>query len=63
MERLKQFMGFPLAATLLWLLYVIGQQRGTEAVSWASAAYLCLALAAWHDHPIRPAIPLDSTDH
>ena len=32
MERLKQFMGFPLAATLLWLLYVIGQQRGTEAV-------------------------------
>jgi thiol:disulfide interchange protein DsbD len=47
MERFKQFMGFPLAATLLWLLYVIGQQRGTEAVIWASAAYLCLALAAW----------------
>lgn len=47
MERLKQFMGFPLAATLLWLLYVIGQQRGTDAVIWASAAYLCLALAAW----------------
>ena len=47
MERLKQFMGFPLAATLLWLLYVIGQQRGTSAVIWASAAYLCLALAAW----------------
>ena len=47
MERLKQFMGFPLLATLLWLLYVIGQQRGTEAVIWASAAYLCLALAVW----------------
>lgn len=47
MERLKQFMGFPLLATLLWLLYVIGQQRGSEAVIWASAAYLCLALAAW----------------
>lgn len=47
MERLKQFMGFPLAATLLWLLYVIGQQRGTEAVIWASSAYLCLAIAAW----------------
>jgi thiol:disulfide interchange protein len=47
MERLKQFMGFPLLATLLWLLYVIGQQRGTEAVIWAGAAYLCLALAAW----------------
>jgi thiol:disulfide interchange protein len=47
MERLKQFMGFPLLATLLWLLYVIGQQRGTAAVIWAAAAYLCLGLAAW----------------
>jgi thiol:disulfide interchange protein/DsbC/DsbD-like thiol-disulfide interchange protein len=47
MEHLKQFMGFPLLATLLWLLYVIGQQRGTSAVIWASSAYLCLALAAW----------------
>jgi thiol:disulfide interchange protein len=47
MEHLKQFMGFPLLATLLWLLYVIGQQRGAEAVIWASAAYLCLALAVW----------------
>ncbi|MFM8231336.1 MAG: protein-disulfide reductase DsbD family protein, partial [Chthoniobacterales bacterium] len=47
MERLKQFMGFPLIATLLWLLYVIGQQRGTDAVIWASAAYLFIGLAAW----------------
>jgi len=47
MERLKQFMGFPLLATLLWLLYVVGQQRGTEAVIWAAASYLCLGLAAW----------------
>ncbi len=47
MEKLKQFMGFPLMATLLWLLYVIGQQRGTEAVIWAGAAYLSLGLAAW----------------
>ncbi len=47
MERLKQFMGFPLLATLLWLLYVIGQQRGTEAVIWAAATYLFLAVAAW----------------
>ena len=47
MERLKQFMGFPLLATLLWLLYVIGQQRGTDAVIWAAASYLFLGLAAW----------------
>lgn len=47
MERLKQFMGFPLIATLLWLLYVIGQQRGTDAIIWASASFLFLGLAAW----------------
>lgn len=47
MERLKQFMGFPLLATLLWLLYVIGQQRGIDAVIWAGATYLCLGIAAW----------------
>ena len=47
MEQLKQFMGFPLIATLLWLLYVIGQQRGTDAVIWAGASYLFLGLAAW----------------
>jgi len=47
MERLKQFMGFPLLATLLWLLYVIGQQRGTDALIWAAAVYLFLGMAAW----------------
>jgi len=47
MERLKQFMGFPLIATLLWLLCVIGQQRGTDAVIWAGASYLFVGLAAW----------------
>lgn len=47
MERLKQFMGFPLIATLLWLLYIIGQQRGSEAIVWAMATYLFLGIAAW----------------
>ena len=47
MERLRQFMGFPLAATLIWLLFVIGQQRGSEAVIWALATYLLLGLSAW----------------
>ena len=39
--------GLPLIATLLWLLYVIGQQRGAEAVIWAAATYLCLGFGAW----------------
>lgn len=47
MERLKQFMGFPLLAALLWLLYIIGGQRGATAVIWAAAFLLTLGLALW----------------
>jgi thiol:disulfide interchange protein/DsbC/DsbD-like thiol-disulfide interchange protein len=47
MERVKQFMGFPLLATLLWLLYILGNQRGLDAVIRTSAFLLCLALACW----------------
>jgi thiol:disulfide interchange protein len=47
MERVKQFMGFPLLATLLWLLYILGNQRGLGAVIGTSAFLLCLALACW----------------
>lgn len=47
MERLKQFMGFPLLAALLWLLYIIGGQRGPRAIIWASAFLLTLGVALW----------------
>jgi thiol:disulfide interchange protein len=47
MERVKQFMGFPLLATLLWLLYILGNQRGLIAVLGTCAFLLCLALACW----------------
>jgi thiol:disulfide interchange protein/DsbC/DsbD-like thiol-disulfide interchange protein len=47
MERLKQFMGFPLLATLLWLLYILGNQKGLEGVIWFGCFLLCLALACW----------------
>jgi thiol:disulfide interchange protein DsbD len=47
MERLKQFMGFPLMAALLWLLYIIGAQKGSTAVIWAAAFLLTLGLALW----------------
>ena len=43
----KQAMGFVLLATVLWLLWVLGQQRGADAVVWAGALLLALALAAW----------------
>jgi thiol:disulfide interchange protein DsbD len=47
MERLKQFMGFPLLAALLWLLYVIGQLRGTNAIVCVGGFLLALAIACW----------------
>ena len=47
MERFKQLMGFLLAATALWLLWVLGKQLGVEAVIWTAAFLLALAMAAW----------------
>jgi thiol:disulfide interchange protein DsbD len=47
MERVKQFMGFLLVATLLFLLWVIGAERGFEAIIWTSCFLLCLSLVCW----------------
>lgn len=47
MESAKQFMGFLMMATLLWLLYVLGKQLGMEAVIWAGAFLLAVAVACW----------------
>jgi thiol:disulfide interchange protein DsbD len=47
MERLKQFMAFPLFATLVWILSILGGQRGVDGILWFSAFLLCLAFAAW----------------
>ncbi len=47
MERVKQFMGFPLIATLIWLLYILGNQKGLATVVSFAAFLLCLALACW----------------
>lgn len=47
MERLKQFMGFPLLAALVWLLHVIAGQRGTEGVIATAAFLVCVGLACW----------------
>lgn len=47
MEHLKQFMGFPLMATLVWILGIVGGQRGTDGIFWFLCFLLCLALACW----------------
>jgi thiol:disulfide interchange protein DsbD len=47
MERVKQLMGFFLLATLLFLLWVIGAERGVEGIIWTSCFLLALSLACW----------------
>jgi len=47
MAHLKQFMGFLLLATLLFLLYVLGVQRGLDGAIWASCFLLIVAIACW----------------
>jgi len=47
MERVKQLMGFFLLATLLFLLWVIGAERGVEAITWTSCLLLVLSLVCW----------------
>ncbi len=47
MEHVKQFMGFLLLATLLFLLYVLGAQRGMEAVIWTSGFLLVISIVCW----------------
>ena len=47
MVHVKQFMGFLLLATLLFLLYVLGAQRGLEGAVWASCFLLIVAIVCW----------------
>jgi len=47
MVRVKQLMGFLLLATLLFLLWVLGVERGLEATIWVSAFLLVLSFACW----------------
>ena len=60
MVRFKQLMGFLLMATVLWLLWVLGNQVGVEGVVWTGAFLLGLGLACWvwgqwgsFQHPAR----------
>jgi thiol:disulfide interchange protein DsbD len=47
MERVKQLMGFPMLATLVFLLYVLGEQRGLTGLVWAMCFLLIVSLACW----------------
>ena len=47
MATFKQFMAFPLFATVVWLAWVLGAQRGNDAVMQLLAGLLLVAMAAW----------------
>jgi thiol:disulfide interchange protein len=47
MARLKQFMGFLVIATLLWLMWVLGQMKGANAIISLGAILLVIAILAW----------------
>jgi thiol:disulfide interchange protein/DsbC/DsbD-like thiol-disulfide interchange protein len=47
MVHVKQFMGFLLLATLLFLIYVLGAQRGLDGAIWASCFLLIIAIVCW----------------
>jgi len=47
MERLKNFLAFPMYATALWLAWVFSRQTGAEALGLLFTAGLMLALGVW----------------
>jgi thiol:disulfide interchange protein DsbD len=47
MESFKQFMAFPMYAAATWLVWVLGQQAGIDAVAAALAGMILIAFAAW----------------
>jgi len=47
MLRLKQALAFPMFATVVWLLWVLGQQSGIDGVGKALLALLGFALLVW----------------
>jgi thiol:disulfide interchange protein DsbD len=47
METLRQVLAFPLYASVVWLLWVLGQQTGLDALARMLFALLLLAAALW----------------
>ena len=47
MQTFRQFMAFPMYATVIWLVWVLGQQVGLDGVSAFLACLLCLAMLLW----------------
>src|SRR5690606_30239015 len=47
METLKQVLAFPMDLTAIWLLWVLGKQRGVDAMALVAVGLVVFALALW----------------
>ncbi len=47
MDSMKQFMAFPLYATVAWLVWVVGSQQGNDGVGFLLMGMVVIALGAW----------------
>ncbi len=47
MLHLRQFMAFPMAATVLWLVWVLGHLDGMDAAASLTVLLWCMALTVW----------------
>jgi thiol:disulfide interchange protein DsbD len=47
METFKQILAFPMFATVIWLLWVFGQQTGVGGLSNLLSALLLVVAAGW----------------
>ncbi|TBV77652.1 protein-disulfide reductase DsbD family protein [Pseudoxanthomonas winnipegensis] len=53
MDTLKQVLAFPMYLTAVWMLWVLGKQRGIDAVGLALVGLVVLALGLWAFQRVR----------
>ncbi len=62
MDGFKQFMAFPLYATVVWLVWVLGSQQGNDGAAMLLSGMVIVAFAAWLygrwqlENPLRAVI-------
>ncbi len=47
MDRLRQFLAFPMFASAAWMIWVLTQQAGADGVMYALAGLILIAFAVW----------------
>ncbi|WP_051026256.1 protein-disulfide reductase DsbD family protein [Bdellovibrio bacteriovorus] len=53
MQKLKEFLAFPLFATVLWLMWVLSHQVVVDSLLYLLGVFLLVALWIWFVHTIR----------